>query len=84
MPNPNTVSRSDTPSVPPDWRELTTVDVPVAGLIVGGLCRNAAYNLVRRGEIPSIRLGRKVVVPVVPLRRMIGELPEVDRAEVAS
>ena len=75
MSKKSTVSDIDT--IPADWRTRTTIDVPTAGLIFGDLCRNSSYDAARRGDIPTIRLGRKLVVPVVPLRRMLGELPEV-------
>jgi excisionase family DNA binding protein len=32
-----------------------------------GISRSLAYELVRRGEIPSLRLGRRIVVPVLAL-----------------
>ncbi|HZM56084.1 MAG TPA: helix-turn-helix domain-containing protein [Acidimicrobiales bacterium] len=62
--------------VPVDWRSRTTVDVSTAGVIAGGLCRNSAYAAVARGDLPSIKLGRRIVVPVAALRRLLGELPE--------
>lgn len=66
---------SNTIEVPADWRSLTTVDVPVAGAILAGLCRNSAYAAAKRGDIPTIALGARIVVPVAALRRLIGELP---------
>ena len=36
-----------------------------------GLSRNAAYDSARRGEIPSIRFGHRLVVPKVALQRML-------------
>jgi excisionase family DNA binding protein len=47
-----------------------TLTVEEAG---GRLCisRTLAYELVRRGEIPSIRLGRRVLVPIQALDRMV-------------
>ena len=42
----------------------------VAGLL--GLGRSAAYEAARRGEIPSRRLGRRVVVPVPALLDWLG------------
>jgi excisionase family DNA binding protein len=36
-----------------------------------GISRTLAYELVRRGEIPSIRLGRRVLVPIQALDRMV-------------
>lgn len=37
-----------------------------------GLGRGAAYAAVRRGDIPSVRVGRRVLVPVRPLLAMFG------------
>ena len=31
-----------------------------------GISRDLAYDLVTRGELPSVRLGRRLVVPAVP------------------
>lgn len=36
-----------------------------------GIGRTAAYAAVKDGEIPSIRLGRRLVVPTAALRRML-------------
>jgi hypothetical protein len=36
-----------------------------------GLGRSATYAAARRGEIPVIRLGGRVVVPTAALRRMV-------------
>jgi len=36
-----------------------------------GLGRNTAYGLVRSGEIPSLRLGKRILVPVVALQRKL-------------
>jgi excisionase family DNA binding protein len=47
-----------------------TVKVAEAGRLLG-LGRAAAYEAVRRGDIPSIRIGRRVVVPTAALRRML-------------
>ena len=72
-----TINEVPAVEVPADWRERTTVSVPVAGIIAGGLCKNSAYAAVARGDLPSLRLGARLVVPVAPLRRLLGELPEV-------
>ena len=37
-----------------------------------GISRALAYELVARGELPSIRLGRRLVVPKVALFEMLG------------
>jgi excisionase family DNA binding protein len=47
-----------------------TLTVEEAGTLLG-ISRTLAYELVRRGEIPSLRLGRRVVVPVRALERMV-------------
>lgn len=39
-----------------------TISVPEAGQMLG-VSRNKAYDLARQGIIPTIRLGRKLVVP---------------------
>lgn len=47
-----------------------TITVERAGQLLG-ISRGLAYDLVRRGEIPSIRLGRRVVVPVTAIDDII-------------
>ena len=46
-----------------------------AGLL--GISRGLAYELVARGELPSLRLGRRIVVP----RRALEALLEADVAD---
>jgi excisionase family DNA binding protein len=53
-----------------DEQERSTYDVPEAARILG-IGRSAAYEAVRRGEIPSIRLGKRLVVPRAALERML-------------
>ena len=48
-----------------------TLSVPDAGRQYFELGRNASYEAARRGDIPTIRIGRKVRVPVVALERML-------------
>lgn len=36
--------------------------VPEAGALIG-LSRNAAYVAAKRGEIPTIKIGKKIIVP---------------------
>jgi excisionase family DNA binding protein len=50
--------------------ECLTVSVEEAGRILG-YSRNTAYEAVRRGELPSIRLGRKIRVPRAALQRLL-------------
>ncbi len=53
-----------------DERPLT-ISVPEAGKKYFGLCRNASYDAAARGEIPVIRIGRLLRVPVRALERML-------------
>lgn len=41
-----------------------------------GISRSAAYRAVARGEIPSVRIGRRLLVPTAKLYAMLGWLPE--------
>jgi hypothetical protein len=46
-----------------------------------GLSRNKAYEAAAKGEIPTLRFGKRIVVPTAPLRRMLGledRLPQTD------
>jgi excisionase family DNA binding protein len=36
-----------------------------------GISRSFAYELVRDGALPSLRLGRRIIVPLAPLQRML-------------
>ncbi len=44
-----------------------TLTVPEAGRLYYGLGRNASYDAARRGDIPTIRLGRLLRVPVAAM-----------------
>jgi excisionase family DNA binding protein len=48
-----------------------TVTVEEAATLLG-LGRSAAYEAARRGEIPTRRLGRRIVVPVPLLLQWLG------------
>lgn len=39
---------------------------------VFGISRASAYEGVRTGEIPSIRIGRRILVPTAAVRKMLG------------
>ena len=49
-----------------------TITVEESGRFLG-VGRAAAYESVRNGEIPSLTLGRRRLVPVAALLRMLGE-----------
>jgi hypothetical protein len=48
-----------------------TTSVEVAGRLLG-LSRGAAYKAAGNGDIPTVRIGRKLIVPTASLRRMLG------------
>ncbi len=54
-------------------KQVKTLSVPDAGRQYFELGRNGSYEAERRGEIPVIRIGRKLRVPVVALERMLAE-----------
>ena len=59
--------------------ERQTLSVEEAGQVLG-VGRSLAYELARRGEIPAIRLGKRLVVPRTRLERLLSGASE---AEVA-
>ena len=50
-----------------------TLSVPAAGKKYFSLGRNASYEAARRGELPVIRIGRLLRVPVVAMDRLLNE-----------
>ena len=51
--------------------ECKTLSVPEAGSIYFGLSRNGAYQAAGRGEIPTIKVGRKLRVPIAAMERRL-------------
>lgn len=60
--------------------ERQTLTVAQAARVLG-IGRNQAYEAVRRGEIPSVRIGRRIVVPRAALERLLGLSPGRDRED---
>jgi hypothetical protein len=48
-----------------------TLTVPDAGRIYYGLGRNASYDAAKRGDIPTIKVGRLLRVPVAAMERRL-------------
>jgi hypothetical protein len=44
----------------------------VVVVLDGHLSRNGVYEAIARGEIESIRFGKKIIIPTAPLRRKLG------------
>ena len=55
----------------PDPHLQPTLSVPAAGLYLG-LGRAQAYAAANRGEIPTLRVGRRILVPTALLARRLG------------
>jgi hypothetical protein len=50
-----------------------TLSVPQAGKRYFGLSRNASYAAAQRGQLPTIRIGRLLRVPVRAMERMLDQ-----------
>jgi excisionase family DNA binding protein len=53
-------------------RTARTVSVQEAAELLG-ISRNHAFRCVQRGEIPSVRVGRRVLIPASYLDRVLAE-----------
>ncbi len=51
-------------------KEKRTHTIEEAAAILG-IGRNSAYEAAKRGEIPTIRIGRRLLVPVSALDRLL-------------
>jgi hypothetical protein len=63
--------------------ESLTLTVPDAGRRYFGLGRASSYEAASRGEIPTIRIGRLLRVPVRAMERLLDEVgaPKEQRAK---
>jgi hypothetical protein len=66
-----TVIESERERPPLDPYRTPTLRVEDAGAYVG-VGRSGAYDLARRGELPTIKLNGRLVVRTVDLMRMLG------------
>ena len=53
-----------------------TLTVPAAGKKYFGLSRNGAYDAAKRGEIPTIKIGKLLRVPIRALEAMLDRASE--------
>ena len=54
--------------------DRVTLSVEEVALLLG-LGRTAAYEAIRRGQIPSRKLGRRLIVPVPALLEWLSDVP---------
>jgi hypothetical protein len=59
---------------------IHTLSVPKAGRDYFDLGRNAAYAAAKRGDLPTIRLGKILRVPVRALEQMLDKTLKPDAA----
>ncbi len=52
--------------------ERLCVTVPEAAAMLG-ISRNFAYQLVREGKLPSIRFGKRILIPRLALEKMLAK-----------
>ncbi|WP_370326471.1 helix-turn-helix domain-containing protein [Euzebya sp.] len=64
-----------------DLRGRATITVPEAAELLG-VGRNSAYDAARAGDIPTLRIGRRLVVPTHRLLHLLG-VPVHDDAPAA-
>ena len=63
--------------------EALTISVPEAGKRLG-LSRNSAYQAAKKGELPVIRIGHRLLVSVFALDEMLGAHRSVSGEETAA
>jgi excisionase family DNA binding protein len=64
----------------PDRDQPATMTVEQAGKLLG-ISRRSAYRAAADGHIPTIRLGRRILVPTARLHRMLGLTADDDRPD---
>ena len=47
--------------------------IPAAGRKFFGIGKSASYEAARRGQIPTIRIGRRLFVPIAALEAMLAD-----------
>lgn len=67
----DTTATQETPLTIADLHDRATCTIDEAGRVLG-IGRWAAYRAATRGEIPTLTLGRRKVVPVPALLRLLG------------
>lgn len=61
---------SEIPTADPDGKLLLTVTEAAEALSIG---RSLTYQLVQSGDLPSLKLGRRLLIPVAGLRQLVAQ-----------
>jgi hypothetical protein len=56
-----------------DPNNVKTMSVPAAGKLYYGLGRNGSYEAAKRKELPVIKIGARLRVPVIAMERKLAE-----------
>lgn len=59
--------------------ERRTIKIDEAAAILG-ISRNGAYNAAKDGSLPTIRIGKRLLVPVAALDRLLGSADQMKAA----
>lgn len=71
MTKPTVTGAADMTREMPDPSVKPTLSVEEAAVLLG-IGKNQAYSAVQRGDIPSLRVGRRLLVPTASLRKLVG------------
>jgi excisionase family DNA binding protein len=61
------------PKAAKDWRDRVTIRIPEVAEILE-ISRTAAYDAARAGDIPTIKVGGRLLVPVAGFKKKLGEI----------
>ena len=68
--SPSPRASDEVQTTAPSHPRCATLTVEEAGEMLG-LSRGLAYDAVGKGEIPSVRIGRRILIPRVALDRLL-------------
>ncbi len=60
------------PIFDPKWNGRSTFSVEEAGCEILGLSKCSAYAAAKSGSLPTVRVGRRLIVPRLALERLLG------------
>jgi excisionase family DNA binding protein len=60
------------PIFDPKWNGRSTFSVEEAGCEILGLSKCSAYAAAKSGSIPTVRIGRRLIVPRLALEKLLG------------
>jgi excisionase family DNA binding protein len=64
-------------------QQRLTYSVEEAGEILG-ISRSSAYEAAYRGDIPTLRIGKRILVPRIPFEKMLGKESKIESLQDAT